>query len=181
MAELTDKDQCWVYISDDVAYEAGVVSQADAKSVTAKLKSGKTVTVDRSVVLRANKEKQDGETDNTFLRELNEATILHNVGVRYAQSDGGCYTSTGHILIAVNPFRELKIYDDSQARGARATLRAAAWRILYAARSLSVEVVVAIRVGRRVGAAAAAARLSGMRGAMRAAAAGRTRPDERTG
>ena len=29
-----------------------------------------------------------------------------------SKDDGGVYTVTGHILIAMNPFRELKIYDE---------------------------------------------------------------------
>lgn len=118
MSELVSGDPCWVYIDDNTTYEKGVVTQLDAKAATVKLQSGSTINVHRNLVLKANKEKQDGVADNTFLRELNEATILHNVGVRYAQDDGGCYTTTGHILIAVNPFRELKIYDDSQVHNA---------------------------------------------------------------
>ena len=35
--------------------------------------------------------------------------------VRFAKDEGGCYTVTGHILIAVNPFRKLGIYDETQA------------------------------------------------------------------
>eukprot|EP00967_Tisochrysis_lutea_P144323 scaffold269378_cov30-Tisochrysis_lutea.AAC.4 len=124
MTELVTNDGCWVYIDDDVTYEKGVVGQVDSKSVTVKLKSGSSITVPRDKVLKANKDKQDGEADNTYLRELNEATILHNVGVRYAQGDGGCYTTTGHILIAVNPFRELKIYDESQVRSCARSNRA---------------------------------------------------------
>jgi len=116
MSELIKGDPCWVYRDDEVTYEIGSLASLDAKSASVKLKSGKTITCEPGQVLKANKEKQDGESDNTFLRELNEATILHNVGVRYAKDDGGCYTTTGHILIAVNPFRELKIYDESQVR-----------------------------------------------------------------
>ena len=116
MSELVKGDPCWVYADDETAYELGSVTQLETKSTTVKLKNGKTVTIEPSLVLKANKDKQDGEPDNTFLRELNEATILHNVGVRYSKDDGGCYTTTGHILIAVNPFRELKIYDETQVR-----------------------------------------------------------------
>ena len=66
---------------------------------------------------------QDGLPDNTYLRELNEATLLHNVRTRYddPKDDGGCYSVTGHILIAVNPFRKLSIYEDSNVRRPRAT------------------------------------------------------------
>ena len=62
-----------------------------------------------------NSKSQDGVPDNTYLRELNEATLLHNVRTWYndKKDDGGCYSVTGHILIAVNPFRPLKIYEES--------------------------------------------------------------------
>ena len=118
MAEWQKGDAAWCYINDDVTYEAGKIVELgeDDRSVTLKLASGKTLTTERANVLRANKDKQDGVEDNTFLRELNEATILHNVGVRYAKSEGGIYSTTGHILIAVNPFRQLKIYEEAQAR-----------------------------------------------------------------
>ena len=119
MAEWQKGDAAWCYINDDVTYEAGKIVELgeDDRSVTLKLASGKTLTTERANVLRANKDKQDGVEDNTFLRELNEATLLHNIRARYnSRDDGGCYTVTGHILIAVNPFRELSIYDDKQAR-----------------------------------------------------------------
>jgi len=118
MAEWQKGDAAWCYINDDVTYEAGKIVELgeDDRSVTLKLASGKTLTTERANVLRANKDKQDGVEDNTFLRELNEATILHNVGVRYAKSEGGIYSTTGHILIAVNPFRQLKIYEEAQIK-----------------------------------------------------------------
>lgn len=62
----------------------------------------------------ANNANQDGVADNTELRQLNEATLLHNIRVRYTKDEGGCYTVTGHILIAVNPFKQLGIYDEKQ-------------------------------------------------------------------
>ena len=70
---------------------------------------------------------QDGLPDNTYLRELNEATLLHTVRTRYndEKDDGGCYSVTGHILIAVNPFRKLKIYEDSNVRTAASKKKSA--------------------------------------------------------
>ena len=66
---------------------------------------------------KTNLDSQDGLPDNTYLRELNEATLLHNVRTRYnSKDDGGIYSCTGHILIAVNPFRSLSVYEDSNVR-----------------------------------------------------------------
>jgi len=52
--------------------------------------------------------------DNTALPFLSEATLLHNVRVRYEAKPQQMYTYTGAILIAVNPFRVVDgVYDDS--------------------------------------------------------------------
>lgn len=51
------------------------------------------------------------ESDNlTGLTELNEETLLKAVRARY-ESDL-IYTDVGDILVAVNPFRKLPIYDE---------------------------------------------------------------------
>ncbi len=50
------------------------------------------------------------ESDNlTGLTELNEETLLQSVRKRYL--DNLIYTNVGDILVAVNPFRQLPIYD----------------------------------------------------------------------
>ena len=82
--------------------------------VHVKLANGKMVEAREDTVHLANNANQDGVADNTELRQLNEATLLHNIRVRYAKDEGGCYTVTGHILIAVNPFKQLGIYDEKQ-------------------------------------------------------------------
>jgi len=115
---FSKNDAVWVQTNNDDCYERGTVVSYEPyhKLVVVRTKSGSVEAKD-STVLKANHEKQDGETDNTFLRELNEATLLHNVRMRYnSANDGGCYTVTGHILIAVNPFRDLAIYDEKQIK-----------------------------------------------------------------
>jgi hypothetical protein len=49
-----------------------------------------------------------GAPDNTQMMYLNEATLLDNLRLRFAAD--AIYTSTGFILIAVNPYRRLPIY-----------------------------------------------------------------------
>eukprot|EP00965_Chrysotila_dentata_P094726 3132799-Pleurochrysis_carterae.AAC.3 len=118
MASIKKGDTVWVAADDDeVCYERGTVVTYEATKDMAQVSvGGSTKDAKRASILKANQERQDGESDNTFLRELNEATLLHNIRVRYNSKDeGGCYTVTGHILIAVNPFRDLTIYDEKQS------------------------------------------------------------------
>lgn len=105
----------WVFKDAETCYERGTVVQSDPHKglVTVKLKTGDTSDYKPNMVLSANMDMQDGEPDNTFLRHLNEASLLHNLKTRYSsKDDGGVYTVTGHILIAVNPYRDLKCYDE---------------------------------------------------------------------
>lgn len=104
-------------------YERGTIERleshkaaAGSRLVSVKLKGGRQLDLKEELVLPANAEVQDGKADMTELRNLNEATLLHNMRVRYAKDDAGVYTSTGHILIAINPFRDLSIYGEKKVR-----------------------------------------------------------------
>ena len=110
--------EVWVWTSQDAAFERGKVDRIEAHKgvVHVKLANGKMVEAKDDSVHLANNANQDGVADNTELRQLNEATLLHNIRVRYAKDEGGCYTVTGHILIAVNPFKQLGIYDEKQVK-----------------------------------------------------------------
>ena len=114
-------------------YERGTIERleshkaaAGSRLVSVKLKGGRQLDLKEELVLPANAEVQDGKADMTELRNLNEATLLHNMRVRYAKDDGGVYTSTGHILIAINPFRDLSIYGEKKVRSRDAAAAAAA-------------------------------------------------------
>ena len=106
----------WAWTGPEAAFERGKVDRIESHKgvVHVKLASGKMVEAREDTVHLANNANQDGVADNTELRQLNEATLLHNIRVRYAKDEGGCYTVTGHILIAVNPFKQLGIYDEKQ-------------------------------------------------------------------
>ena len=43
---------------------------------------------------------------------LNDASLLHNLRCRYEMDK--IYTYTGYILIAINPYKNLPIYDDAR-------------------------------------------------------------------
>ena len=122
-AKFSPGEQVWSWVSGNQTFEISTVERYEAhKSLCAvKLKSGVSVELKEELVHKVNLAKQDAVSDNTFMRELNEATLLHNVRCRYGlqDDDGGCYSYTGHILIAVNPFRELNIYTEKQVPHSR--------------------------------------------------------------
>ena len=115
-AEMEPGSAVWAWTGPDAAFERGKVDRIESHKgvVHVKLANGKMVEAREDTVHLANNANQDGVADNTELRQLNEATLLHNIRVRYAKDEGGCYTVTGHILIAVNPFKQLGIYDEKQ-------------------------------------------------------------------
>lgn len=100
--------------SETEAWEPATVVSSDAKSVTAKLKGGKELKLPGALV------KYDAippgsleeECDNLVnLENYSEGIILHHVRKRFAADD--IYTFVGSILVAVNPYKPLNIYDAS--------------------------------------------------------------------
>ena len=107
----------WAHTGTEASFQRGTIERFDSHkgTINIKLQKGGLLDAKENDVHKVNSDKQDGLPDNTYLRELNEATLLHNVRHRYnGKDDGGCYSNTGHILIAVNPFRKLGIYNDSE-------------------------------------------------------------------
>ena len=77
--------------------------------------SGREIVVERNHVFPANPPSLDGVPDNTQLMHLHEASLLHNMRVRYENQD--IYTYTAYILAAVNPYERLSIYGDEEVGG----------------------------------------------------------------
>lgn len=53
----------------------------------------------------------DGVPDLTNLTYLNEPSILHGLNLRYAEDE--IYTHAGPVLIAINPFKQVRSADAS--------------------------------------------------------------------
>merc|ERR1719482_2227185 len=59
----------------------------------------------------------EGAPDVVKVAKLSEASLLHNLRVRYSRDD--IYTRAGSILISVNPFKPLSIYGPERMREAK--------------------------------------------------------------
>ncbi len=66
----------------------------------------------------ANPGKFDGVIDCSDLSHLNNATVLHNLRVRYAEDL--IHTYSGLFLVVVNPYKWIPIYTDEIIQVARA-------------------------------------------------------------
>jgi myosin heavy subunit len=60
--------------------------------------------------LNPEKQEKDGVPDNTMMDFLHEPNLLHNLSVRYSRDE--IYTFTAYILIAINPYKTINIYDE---------------------------------------------------------------------
>ncbi|GAA5825654.1 hypothetical protein JCM10212_001407, partial [Sporobolomyces blumeae] len=63
------------------------------------------------------KKKQAGVSDMTLLTTISNQAINDNLKKRFENAE--IYTYIGHVLISVNPFRLLPIYDDATLRSYR--------------------------------------------------------------
>lgn len=122
---------CWISDADEAFLEA-TIDSISGNTVTVTTKSGKKVTVDTQAPLKPaprGRKAQDeplrllprgverstqGAANMDDLHPLNEASILTNIEQRFRMDL--IYTRTGPILIAMNPFKFLPIYQDEIIR-----------------------------------------------------------------
>ncbi|GAA5835394.1 hypothetical protein JCM11251_005222 [Rhodosporidiobolus azoricus] len=102
----------WVWVPDQQeGYVAGWVVKEDQEggTSTVALSSGEEMRqVESTLLTRVNPPTFDGAEDIADLTYLNEASVVHNLRVRYQR--GEIYTYSGLFLVAVNPYRSLPIY-----------------------------------------------------------------------
>ncbi|KAF9042905.1 P-loop containing nucleoside triphosphate hydrolase protein [Panaeolus papilionaceus] len=114
----------WVWVPDlQEGYLKGWVYTEDAEHLQAEVIMDATgdrrwITFDQ--LSNMNPPKFDRAEDNADLTFLNEASIVHNLRLRYGSD--AIYTYSGLFLIAINPYRSLPLYSDpiiQQYRGKR--------------------------------------------------------------
>ena len=116
-------ERVWLKLDDVEAdsWSPATLTSRTGDDVEVLADSGERRVVKPSAVLPQNADAQDLAPDLAQLVHLSEPCLLHTLGSRYAA--GEIYTYTGTILIALNPWRSLPLYDAEQARAHRCRRR----------------------------------------------------------
>lgn len=106
----SESSRGWVSFRDGIWEECDVVSSGEA-DLTLRMKDRSVQTVKRSQVQFCYRNPSAVEAAEDFLTlpNLDEPNILNSLRVRYWK--GHVYSYTGPILIAVNPWRQVDIYN----------------------------------------------------------------------
>ncbi|VDL72666.1 unnamed protein product [Nippostrongylus brasiliensis] len=109
-SEWAGKKLCWVPHEKD-GFVAGSIKQETNDEVIVEIcDTGKTVTISKDDVQKANPPKFDKVEDMSELTYLNEASVLHNLKERYFSSL--IYTYSGLFCVVINPYKRLPIYSE---------------------------------------------------------------------
>ncbi|KZV70119.1 hypothetical protein PENSPDRAFT_455680 [Peniophora sp. CONT] len=119
-AEFNEKK--WVWVPDEKeGYLAGwVVKEEDDFGDVIMAAGGDIRHLPLYALSKMNPPKFDRVEDIADLTFLNEASVVHNLRLRYGS--GAIYTYSGLFLVAINPYQSLPLYSDSiiaQYRGKR--------------------------------------------------------------
>jgi len=92
----------------DHGFVIGTIIDINQKTITVKPRnsSAKAITASYDQVFPAEPDEKKEVDDNCGLMYLNEATLLHNLNLRYMKDK--IYTYVANILIAVNPYKDIK-------------------------------------------------------------------------
>ena len=107
--KLTEKPSLWVKDPAEGYLKGEVVSKEGGK-LKVKFGDGSSVLVNEKDTEPANPSKFDGVKDCSDLSHLNNATVLHNLRVRYAEDL--IHTYSGLFLVVVNPYKWIPIYTE---------------------------------------------------------------------
>lgn len=103
------KKQCFVAEKTEGFIEAVIQSEDEKNSmVTVLTKKDVTQTLKREDVFQMNPPKYEKCEDMADLTYLSEATVLHNLRVRFL--DWLIYTYSGLFCVAINPYKALPVY-----------------------------------------------------------------------
>ncbi|KAG0295387.1 hypothetical protein BGZ96_011858 [Linnemannia gamsii] len=111
VAQAAFNEKKWVWVEDkDEGYIAAWISKEEGDQVQVHLNNGLVKTVNINQTGKMNPPKFDKVEDMADLTYLNEASVIHNLRLRYHSNL--IYTYSGLFLVAVNPYRKLGIYTD---------------------------------------------------------------------
>ena len=105
----------WIKDPDTVWKPATVAKDFDGKTLPVEDENGGAVTInvkeDKDLPPLRNPDILIGENDLTSLSYLHEPAVLHNLEVRFVDRNE-IYTYCGIVLVAINPYFELQIYNN---------------------------------------------------------------------
>ncbi|KAF9159040.1 hypothetical protein DFQ26_006988 [Actinomortierella ambigua] len=111
VAQAAFNEKKWVWVEDkDEGYIAAWISKESNDQVEVHLNNGMVKVVHINQTSKMNPPKFDKVEDMADLTYLNEASVIHNLRLRYHSNL--IYTYSGLFLVAVNPYRKLGIYTD---------------------------------------------------------------------
>ncbi|KAF9538125.1 hypothetical protein EC957_007221 [Mortierella hygrophila] len=111
VAQAAFNEKRWVWVEDkEEGYIAAWISLEQGDQVQVHLNNGLVKTVNINQTGKMNPPKFDKVEDMADLTYLNEASVIHNLRLRYHSNL--IYTYSGLFLVAVNPYRKLGIYTD---------------------------------------------------------------------
>ncbi|KAF8097294.1 hypothetical protein N665_0291s0003 [Sinapis alba] len=108
--------QFWVQLPSG-NWELGKVLSTSGEESVVKLPEGNVLKVISETLVPANPDILDGVDDLMQLSYLNEPAVLYNLEYRYNQDM--IYTKAGPVLVAVNPFKEVPLYGNSNIEAYR--------------------------------------------------------------
>ncbi|KAG6335417.1 hypothetical protein ID866_3664 [Astraeus odoratus] len=109
-AEFNEKK--WVWVPDErEGYLAGWINEEDDDAAEVIMSAiGEIRRVPLYALSKMNPPKFDRVDDIADLTYLNEASVVHNLRLRYGS--GVIYTYSGLFLVAINPYQNLPLYTD---------------------------------------------------------------------
>lgn len=110
-AEFNEKK--WVWVPDEKeGYLAGWVNHEDEAAAQVVMSAGGEIRrVPLYALSKMNPPKFDRVDDIADLTFLNEASVVHNLRLRYGS--GAIYTYSGLFLVSINPYQNLPLYTDA--------------------------------------------------------------------
>ena len=102
---ITDDDDAYVPVRVKDTFQEGSSASVLIEGALTKLGAKETKSGN---VLRMDDQSLEPIENMVQLKELNEASILHNLRLRFERND--IYTTVGSILVSVNPFKLLPLY-----------------------------------------------------------------------
>uniref|UniRef100_A0A1J3JFA2 Myosin-2 n=1 Tax=Noccaea caerulescens TaxID=107243 RepID=A0A1J3JFA2_NOCCA len=104
---IKKKLRVWCRVANG-QWQLGMIQSTTADTSLVMLSTANVVKVSTEELFPANPEILEGVEDLIQLSYLNEPSVLYNLRVRFSQDV--IYSKAGPVLIAVNPFKNVKIY-----------------------------------------------------------------------